>query len=83
MSEMPHCAPARSRCKMLISSYFRFLRISEFNQDLRNSTAIILECNGGDSGLILETTAASAGRTASNVQRITAGCTIEVDKCIQ
>jgi hypothetical protein len=83
MSEMPHCVAARNRCKMLINSYFGSLRIREFNRNLRNSPAIILESNRDDSGLSWETTAASAKGTAMNVQRIAAGCTIGVDKCIQ
>ena len=68
---------------MLISGHFVSLRIKEFNQNLRNSRTTMTESNAHDSGLISNRAAVSAGRTAAKMQGMIAGCTIEVDKCIQ
>jgi hypothetical protein len=83
MSEMPHCViwsrRARSQVRLLASA-----RIREFNENLRKSEVRITESNPHDSGLrnLLGTVLSGFG-TALKMQRTVAGCTIEVDKCIQ
>lgn len=81
MSETPHCFATRNGCKMLEIFDLTLPEIREFNQFLRIPIGKITESIGHGSGLIGKSD--FTGKTARNVHKKIAGCTIGVSECIQ